>query len=105
MQVVTYRHSASGAGAAQELGRQANEITIYLFQSGHVLWDDFRDIGKPGEGLTAAIDALATGPAEGLLVTSLDQIGGTITDVRSVRLALRNIGAALVTISDGIISA
>jgi Resolvase, N terminal domain len=103
MLVVTYRNSTSGRESAWDLGQQANDLTVYLYQSGNELFDDFWDIGTPCDGLAAALATLATSSVDALLVTSLDRLGCNMADVRTAVSALHHIGVALLTVNEGII--
>lgn len=108
--VVTYRRAnvivpAWGDNGYMLLDQQANHLTIYACTHDIHIVDDFSDnasgLSTDREGLRQLLDALAAGPAQAVLVYSIDRISRSLTDIIYFARTLKELGAGLITVEGG----
>ncbi len=74
MNIVTYRRAGSKHVATISLEHQWRSITSYAAAHGHRIVASFFDIGYAGTGLWQALEVLADGEAQALLIHDFTRI-------------------------------
>lgn len=108
--VVTYRRANVAVPEPADNGyillqQQADALAVYAAEHNYHIIDDFSDsasgLSTDREGLAQLLTALAAGPAQGVLVYSLDRITRSLTDMVSFVQTLKELGARLFVVDKG----
>lgn len=108
--VVTYRRANVAVPEPADNGtillqQQADALTAYAAEHGYHIINDFSDsasgLSRDREGLAQLLAALTAGPAQGVLVYSLDRITRSLTDMVSFVQTLKQLGARLFVVDKG----
>lgn len=97
MKIVIYRRAGSNHTATISLEHQWNKISRYAAANGHQIVASFSDIGYAGTGLWQALDVLADGEAQALLVHDHTRIDHSNPAAPDPGQMLREMGVRLLT--------
>ncbi len=86
---------------------QRERVKAWARSQGHSIAKWHEDLDQPGSkadrpGLTAAIERIESGAAEGLVVARLDRFGRSVQDSANLLARIREAGGVLCTVGEGI---
>lgn len=102
--LISYRRASNDSADLRHtlLDQQATRIQVYVHQHRHTLAvSNFYDEGLPGEGLEQALDALAAGEAEGLIVTESTRLSRDKDRLHELFGLVREMGGIIIGCSTG----
>lgn len=101
MNVVIYRRAGAQHVAAESLQHQTRSTASYTATHGHCVVETFSDVGYAHTGLWQALEVLARGEAQALLIHDATRIMRGYPDALAPLRMLREMNARLLTSRTG----